>query len=84
MPSGPPAVAPIIGTANTLTCVMAASLRRRHGQLQHVCLVHEVFEDNIADTKTLLGMLDRLDLGHEGLKPVVILDAGFSPQPRPS
>jgi len=41
-------------------------------------LAHEVFEGNIADTKTLLSMLDRLDLGDEGLKPVVILDAGFA------
>ena len=41
-------------------------------------LAHEVFEGNIADTKTLLTMLDRLDLGDEGLKPVVILDAGFA------
>ena len=41
-------------------------------------LAHEVFAGNIADTKTLLAMLDRLDLGDEGLKPVVILDAGFA------
>lgn len=41
-------------------------------------LAHEVFEGNIADTKTLLAMLDRLDLGDEELKPVVILDAGFA------
>ncbi|MBC8876065.1 MAG: IS1634 family transposase [Planctomycetes bacterium] len=41
-------------------------------------LAHEVFEGNIADTKTLLTMLDRLDLGDEGLRPVVILDAGFA------
>lgn len=41
-------------------------------------LAHEVFEGDIADTKTLLAMLDRLDLGEEGLKPVVILDAGFA------
>ncbi|RKX39422.1 MAG: IS1634 family transposase [Verrucomicrobia bacterium] len=41
-------------------------------------LAHEVFEGNIADTKTLLAMLDRLDLGDGGLKPVVILDAGFA------
>lgn len=41
-------------------------------------LAHEVFEGNIADTKTLLAMLDRLDLGDEGLRPVVILDAGFA------
>ena len=41
-------------------------------------LAHEVFEGNIADTKTLAAMLDRLDLGDEDLKPVVILDAGFA------
>jgi transposase len=41
-------------------------------------LAHEVFEGNIADSKTLLAMLDRLDLGDEGLRPVVILDAGFA------
>jgi len=41
-------------------------------------LAHEVFEGNIADTKTLLAMLERLDLGDEGLRPVVILDAGFA------
>jgi transposase len=41
-------------------------------------LAHEVFEGNIADTKTLLAMLDRLDLSDEGLRPVVILDAGFA------
>lgn len=41
-------------------------------------LAHEVFEGNIADTKTLVTMLERLDLGEEGLKPVVILDAGFA------
>jgi len=41
-------------------------------------LAHEVFEGNIADTKTLTAMLDRLDLGDEDLKPVVILDAGFA------
>ena len=40
-------------------------------------LAHEVFEGNIADTKTLLAMLDRLELGDQELKPVVILDAGF-------
>jgi transposase len=43
-------------------------------------LAHEVFEGNIADTKTLTAMLDRLDLGDEDLKPVVILDAGFASQ----
>ena len=41
-------------------------------------LAHEVFEGNIADTKTLLAMLERLDLGDEKLRPVVILDAGFA------
>lgn len=41
-------------------------------------LAHEVFEGNIADTKTLLDMLNRLDLAEENLKPVVILDAGFA------
>jgi len=40
-------------------------------------LAHEVFEGNIADTKTLATILDRLDLDDE-LKPVVILDAGFA------
>lgn len=41
-------------------------------------LAHEVFEGNMADTKTLLCMLDRLDLDDENLKPVVIIDAGFA------
>ena len=41
-------------------------------------LAHEVFEGNMADTKTLVSMLERLDLADEGLKPVVILDAGFA------
>ena len=42
-------------------------------------LAHEVFEGNIADTRTLTAMLDRLDLSEEeGLKPVVVLDAGFA------
>jgi transposase len=41
-------------------------------------LAHEVFEGNIADTKTLLSMLERLDLNEEGLRPVVCLDAGFA------
>jgi transposase len=44
-------------------------------------LAHEVFEGNIADTSTLAAMLDRLDLRDEsspGLKPIVILDAGFA------
>ena len=38
-------------------------------------LCHEVFEGNIADTKTLVGLLDRLEINDEGLEPVVILDA---------
>jgi transposase len=41
-------------------------------------LAHEVFEGNIADTKTLVTLLDRLEIKDEGLKPVVILDAGFA------
>lgn len=41
-------------------------------------LAHEVFEGNMADTQTLLTMLERLDLGDARLKPVVILDAGFA------
>lgn len=41
-------------------------------------LAHEVFEGNIADTKTLVSMLDRLGLDDTGLRPVVILDAGFA------
>jgi len=41
-------------------------------------LAHEVFEGNIADTKTLRRILARLALPSAGLKPVVILDAGFS------
>lgn len=41
-------------------------------------LAHEVFEGNIADTKTLVGWLDRLKIKDECLKPVVILDAGFA------
>lgn len=41
-------------------------------------LAHEVFEGNIADTTTLAAILERLDLKDEGLKPVVILDAGFA------
>ena len=42
-------------------------------------LAHEVFEGNVADTKTLGALLDRLappDCGD--LKPVVVLDAGFA------
>lgn len=41
-------------------------------------LAHEVFEGNMADTKTLAAMLERLDLDDGNLKPVVILDAGFA------
>ncbi|MDF7801293.1 IS1634 family transposase [Pontiellaceae bacterium B1224] len=41
-------------------------------------LAHEVFEGNIADSKTLAAMLERLNLGDEELRPVVILDAGFA------
>ncbi len=41
-------------------------------------LAHEVFEGNMADTKTLRRILARLALPEAGLKPVVILDAGFA------
>ena len=41
-------------------------------------LAHEVFEGNISDTKTLRLILARLALPEIGLKPVVILDAGFA------
>lgn len=41
-------------------------------------LAHEVFEGNTADTTTLVTLLDRLEVKDEGLKPVVILDAGFA------
>jgi len=41
-------------------------------------LAHEVFEGNIGDTKTLRHILARLALPDAGLKPVVILDAGFA------
>lgn len=41
-------------------------------------LAHEVFEGNAADTKTLEMVLDRLELKDGGLKPVVVLDAGFA------
>jgi len=42
-------------------------------------LAHDVFEGNIAETKTLAHMLDRLTLpGEQATKPVVILDAGFA------
>ena len=46
-----------------------------------LALAHDVFEGNIAETKTLALMLDRLALpgaGGAGTKPVVILDAGFA------
>jgi transposase len=41
-------------------------------------LAHEVFEGNVADTVTLVTILDRLEIKDEALKPVVILDAGFA------
>ena len=41
-------------------------------------LAHEVFEGSIADTKTLVVLLDRLEIKDGGMKPVVILDAGFA------
>jgi transposase len=41
-------------------------------------LAHEVFAGNIADTKTLEAVLDRLEVPDASLKPVVILDAGFA------
>jgi transposase len=41
-------------------------------------LAHEVFEGNMADTKTLRQILARLALPAAGVKPVVILDAGFA------
>ena len=41
-------------------------------------LAHETFEGNMADTKTLPLILDRLARHKDGLKPVVILDAGFA------
>ena len=41
-------------------------------------LAHEVFAGNMADTCTLVAVLDRLEIPDEGLKPVVILDAGFA------
>ena len=40
-------------------------------------LAHEVFEGNMADTKTLKTVLDRLEIKDGGCKPVVIIDAGF-------
>jgi hypothetical protein len=47
-----------------------------------LALAHDVFEGNIAETKTLAHMLDRLALpgGEAAPKPVVILDAGFASQ----
>ena len=41
-------------------------------------LAHEVFEGNMADTKTLEIVLSRLEIKEGELKPVVILDAGFA------
>lgn len=41
-------------------------------------LAHEVFAGNVADTSTLIAVLDRLEIADEDLKPVVILDAGFA------
>ncbi len=41
-------------------------------------LAHETFEGHMADTKTLPLLLDRLARHEGGLKPVVILDAGFA------
>ena len=41
-------------------------------------LAHETFEGNMGDTKTLPLILDRLARHEQGLKPVVILDAGFA------
>ena len=44
-------------------------------------LAHETFEGNVADTKTLSILLERLALSDDDLgllKPVVILDAGFA------
>lgn len=41
-------------------------------------LAHEVFEGNIAESRTLAVMLDRLLIAEEGAKPVIILDAGFA------
>lgn len=43
-----------------------------------LALAHDVFEGNIAESKTLALMLDRLEMPGDGLKPVVILDAGFA------
>ncbi len=41
-------------------------------------LGHEVFEGDISDGKTLAMVLDRLIIGDEGGKPLVVLDAGFA------
>ena len=42
-------------------------------------LAHEVFEGNVADTKTLGALLDRLAPADcADMKPVVVLDAGFA------
>ena len=43
-------------------------------------LAHEVFEGNVAETTTLVTILERLEIKDEALKPVVILDAGFASQ----
>lgn len=44
-----------------------------------LALAHDVFEGNIAETKTLITMLGRLDAHkNENQKPVVVLDAGFA------
>ena len=44
-----------------------------------LALGHEVFAGNMADTKTLIALLDRLAPSEcDGLKPVVVLDAGFA------
>ncbi|MFT5854096.1 MAG: transposase [Verrucomicrobiales bacterium] len=44
-----------------------------------LALAHEVFEGNVADTTTLGTLLDRLAPADcVGLKPVVVLDAGFA------
>lgn len=46
-----------------------------------LALAHDVFEGNIAETKTLAQMLDRLALPGAGTtRPIVILDAGFASQ----
>lgn len=43
-----------------------------------LALAHDVFEGNIAESKTLGQMLDRLSMPTTGSRPVVILDAGFA------